>query len=151
MKKKSIITGIVIVALLAIIGLVALFLDVYNDNRIIARESLPSSITNFVGTNFPGTEIRTAEIDFLDYAVWLDDDTSIEFDWNRKWDKIENFKGISRLHLIPDGIRSFTEQQYPGTPVTEISIDDNRYEVRLAGLPIELLFTRGGGYIGVED
>jgi Protein of unknown function (DUF2874). len=150
LKHKRII--IISISVLAAIGLFVLTLDVYNDDRIIDKNGLPESITNFINSNFPGTGIRSAEIDFLDYSVWLDDDTYIEFDWDRNWDQVARYNSQPvPSSLIPNNILSFVKNKYPGSIITEISKDDSRYEIKISDHFFELIFNKQGEYIGIDD
>lgn len=145
--KKIIITAIAIIAIACLSFFV---LDVYNDNRLVAKDSLPKSIVDFIDTNFPETNIRSAEIDFLDYGVWLEDDTYVEFKWNREWDKIERHNASVPSQLMPAGITSFIKEKYPESMITKVSIDDSRYEVNISNNYIELIFNKQGNYIGID-
>ena len=148
MKKKIV---ILTAAFLAILSLGVFTLDVYNDNRLVAKDSLPVSISDFVNTNFPGTTIRSAEIDFLSYTVWLEDDTLIEFDWNRTWEKIECYRNTSvPSQLIPGNITSHIKAKYPEGIITEVSKDDGRYDINLSGHHFELVYDKNGNYIGID-
>ena len=147
MKKKVVILLSVIIA---ITGLGILALEIYNDDRLVAKDSLPNKIVDFVNTNFPGTTIRSADIDFLDYTVWLNDETIIEFDWTRKWEKIERFSLSIPSQLIPNEITSHVKNNYPESIINKISIDDNRYEVNISGQHFELSFDKNGNYIGID-
>jgi|GEM_PF-4910269 len=147
--RKSIVIS---TSILAAIGLFFLTLDVYNDDRIIDKNGLPESIINFINLNFSGTGIRSSEIDFLDYSVWLDDDTYIEFDWDRTWDQVARYNSLPvPSSLIPNSILSFVENKYPGSIITEISKDDGRYEIKISDHFFELIFNKQGEYIGIDD
>jgi hypothetical protein len=149
--KKYIRIGLIAASVAIAIALAVLILDLYNDHRIVARDRLPASITNFVREHFPHVAIRSAEIDFLDYTVWLEDDTCIEFEWNRRWERVENYKGVEVQQLLPDNLLSFIASNYPCTSIAKVSIDDHRYEVSLVGSHHELLFSKTGAYIGADD
>ncbi|MDR2921549.1 MAG: PepSY-like domain-containing protein [Tannerella sp.] len=149
MKKRKII--IISVAILGLVGLSALFIGFYNDDRLVAKEKLPVGIVNFIETNFTGKSIRYAEIDFLDYTVWLEDDTEIEFDWKRNWDKIKRNNLPVPSQLLPSGIFMYIGEKHPESIVTKVSMDDGRYEVYISDYHYELLFSKSGDYIGIDD
>jgi hypothetical protein len=89
-KKKKVMLGIV-----AVLGICACGISgyaIYNDDRPVEPTNLPAGITEFVTQFFPGRQITAAEIDFMDYEIWLDDNTHVEFEWNRKWEQIESYE-----------------------------------------------------------
>ena len=146
-KKIIIITA----TILGIVGLSVLSIGFYNDDRLVAKEKLPAVIVNFIETNFTGKSIRYAEIDFLDYTVWLEDDTEIEFDWKRNWDKIERNTLPVPSQLLPSGIFVYMKEKHPEAIITKVSIDNGRYEVNISDYHYELVFSKSGDYIGIDD
>ena len=148
MKKKLL---IIIAAILCAGGGAIVGYSIYNDDRLVAPTDLPASTTEFVHKYFPGRRVIGAEVDFLDYKVWLSDNTFIEFEWNRNWDKIEVFGANIPTELVPPSITAYVQQNKPNTPITKISKEDYGYEIGLLGSIYEYRFNKAGVYIGLDD
>ncbi len=143
-KKKKIIIAVAIVLCICTAGISGY--AVYNDDRQVAPTDLPESITTFVTQYFPGRQITGAEIDFMDYEVWLDDHTHIEFGWNREWEKIESFNSVIRPELIPPAITAYVAQNLQNGTINMIEKECSGYEVKLSETGYEYNFSKSGQY-----
>ena len=147
-KRKFIVTFMVIVC----VGMVGVSgYAVYNDDRMVAPVDVPQSIKDFIAQYFSGRQITGAMIDFLDYDVWLDDNTHIEFGWNRKWDKVESFNSEIRSDLIPATIMKYMEQNHQEAIINKISKEYFGYRIGVLGADHEYRFNKAGQYIGWDD
>ena len=147
-KKKKIIIAVAIVLCICTAGISGY--AIYNDDRPVAPTDLPESITKFVAQYFPGRQITGAEIDFMDYEVWLDDHTHIEFDWSRKWEKIESFGSVICPELIPPAIMAYVGQNLQGGAIHKIAKEFTGYEVKVSGTGYEYKFGKSGQYRYME-
>jgi len=146
-KRKTIMTFAIVVCVCAF-GIFGY--SIYNDDRSIAPASLPESIITFVEQYFPDRHIISAEIDFMDYEIWLDDDTNISFEWNRKWDKIETYESVINPELIPPAITAYVEKNFQGAILNKISKESNGYEIGISGTNNEYKFNNAGQYRHME-
>lgn len=147
-KKKQIIT----IAIILCVGIGGISgYAAYNDDRTIAPANLPGGIKEFVAHYFPGRQITGAVVDFMDYEVWLSDNSHIEFEWNRKWDKVESLGSALPSDLIPSAITAYIEGNHQGAVINKISKERSGYEIGLWGTGYEYKFSKTGAYIGWDD
>lgn len=148
MRRKYILPLVVLLLLFSGIFLV---LDLYNDNRPIGFNNLPSSIVAFLNTIFPNVAVNGASIDFLEYEVWLNNGIKIEFDTFRNWEKIESHQDVLPLTLIPQNAINYILNHYPEVSIQEISQERFGFEIGFRELNYDLKFSRDGSFYGIDD
>ena len=118
-----------------------------------AAQSLPEPITAFVKQHFPNAAIAGVEPDQehggLEYDVYLNDGTQIDFDANNQWEKVESMKGVPAF-FIPKGVASYVKSNYQNMVITKINKEYHGYDVELAN-GLELKFDRSGNFMGMDD
>jgi hypothetical protein len=116
-------------------------------------QGLPDAITAFIKQHFPNATITGVEPDHdhggLEYDVYLNDGTQIDFDANNQWEKVESMKGVPAF-FIPKAIASHVKGSYQNTVITKINKEHNGYEVELNN-GIELRFDHSGRFLGMDD
>lgn len=116
-------------------------------------QGLPDAITAFIKQQFPNATIAGVEPDHdhggLEYDVYLNDGTQIDFDANNQWEKVESMKGVPAF-FIPKAIASHVKGSYQNTVITKINKEHNGYEVELNN-GIELRFDHSGRFLGMDD
>lgn len=124
------------------------------DDKPVLPSQLPPQITAFVQQNFPGRTISFAQKDYVffgsKYDVVLDDATSIEFDTDNMWDKIDcQFKPVPAT-VIPAPITTTATANFPGAIIVSIDHEHYGYEVKLNN-GLELKFNKQGALIDMDD
>ena len=118
-----------------------------------AAQSLPEPITAFVKQHFPNAAIAGVEPDQehggLEYDVYLNDGTQIDFDANNQWEKVESMKGVPAF-FIPKSGASYVKSNYQNMVITKINKEYHGYDVELAN-GLELKFDRSGNFMGMDD
>ena len=116
-------------------------------------QGLPEAITAFIKQHFPNATIAGVEPDHdhggLEYDVYLNDGTQIDFDANNQWEKVESMKGVPAF-FIPKAIASHVKGSYQNTVITKINKEYNGYEVELNN-GVELRFDGSGRFLGMDD
>ena len=118
-----------------------------------AAQSLPEGITAFIKQQFPNATIVGVDPDHdhggLEYDVYLNDGTQIDFDANNQWEKVESMKGVPAF-FIPKAIASHVKGSYQNAVISKINKEYNGYEVELNN-GVELRFDGSGRFMGMDD
>lgn len=116
-------------------------------------QSLPNAITEFIKQHFPNATIVGIEPDNdhggLEYDVYLNDGTQLDFDANNQWEKVECMSGVPAF-FIPKTIASYVKSNCQNVAITKISKEYHGYDVELAN-GMELAFDRSGRFVGMDD
>ena len=118
-----------------------------------AAQSLPDPITTFIKQNFPNASVVGVEPDHdhggMEYDVYLNDGTELDFDANNQWETIESRgKGVPAA-FIPKAIATYVQGNYQ-MPIVKIHKEHYGYEVELSN-GMELSFDRQGHFMGMDD
>ena len=116
-------------------------------------QGLPDAITAFIKQHFPNATIAGVEPDYdsggLEYDVYLNDGTQIDFDANNQWDQVESMRGVPAF-FIPKGIANYVRSNFQNVAITKINKEYHGYEIELAN-GVELNFDRSGNFMGMDD
>lgn len=119
-----------------------------------AAQSLPEGITTFIKQNFPNATITGVEPDHdhggMEYDVYLNDGTELDFDANNQWETIESRgKGVPAA-FIPKAIATYVKSNYQNMSIVKIHKEHFGYEIELPN-GLELSFDRQGHFMGMDD
>lgn len=116
-------------------------------------QSLPGAITAFLKQHFPNATIVGVEPDHdhggLEYDVYLNDGTKVDFDANNQWDQVESMKGVP-AYFIPKGIANYVRSNYQNMTITKVNKEYHGYEIELAN-GLDLNFDSSGRFLGMDD
>ena len=128
--------------------------SVFDDDKPITINELPSAAVNFVQQHFVGVEISYAKMDRelggYDYEVVLSDGTSLEFDSNGQWTSIDGERAELPSSVVPAEIAAYVQQKYSHAYIEKISRSKRYYEVELNN-DLELIFDKAYNFIRVDD
>lgn len=116
--------------------------------------ALPEPITTFLKQYFPGATVAGVETDNeyggLEYDVYLNDGTEVDFDARNQWEKVDCHTKAVPAALVPSAIASYVKANYQSLPITKI--DNNRYgyDIELSN-GLELKFNANGQFMGIDD
>ena len=113
---------------LAVLALTAALL---NADMIIAPNSLPQNIQNFIATHFKA-QIGLVEMDRKSYEIYLTDGTELEFDIMGNWKEIESKLTPIDFAVLPANIASIIKNQFPNTALVEVERKINYYKIKLS-------------------
>lgn len=118
-----------------------------------ATQALPEAITSFLKQHFPNATVVGVEPDHdhggLEYDVYLNDGTKVDFDTNNQWDQVESMKGVP-AYFIPKGIANYVRSNYQNMTITKVNKEYNIYEIELAN-GLDLNFDSSGRFLGMDD
>ena len=118
-----------------------------------ATQALPGAITAFLKQHFPNATVVGVEPDHdhggLEYDVYLNDGTKVDFDTNNQWDQVESMKGVP-AYFIPKGIANYVRSNYQNMTITKVNKEYNIYEIELAN-GLDLNFDSPGRFLGMDD
>ena len=124
------------------------------DDKPITFEQLPAKAQQFIKTNFPQEKIAFTSLDrdiFGDtYDVLFASGTKLEFTDKGEWKEIECKYSTFDEKFIPEQIRKYVTDTYPGTKYVKIEKGKNGYEVELTN-GLELTFDRNFVLIDIDD
>lgn len=116
-------------------------------------QSLPGAITAFLKQHFPNATVVGVEPDHdhggLEYDVYLNDGTQIDFDANNQWDQVESMRGVP-AYFIPKGIANYVRSNYQNMAITKVNKEYHGYEIELAN-GLDLNFDSSGRFLGMDD
>ena len=85
----------------------------------------------------------------LEYDVYLNDGTQVDFDANNQWEKVESMKGVPAA-LVPKAIATYVKGNYQNLAITKINKEYGGYEIELAN-GMDLKFDGSGRFMGMDD
>ncbi len=127
------------------IAVIILFLVAWSIEyeKTISTDELPPTAQQFLATYYPDNTVVLAKkkLDELctTYKATYSDGSKVEFFRNGEWKKIETRMQAIPQEIIPSQIRTYVEQTFPGTIITEIDHKRGKYNVELNN-SIELTF-----------
>ncbi|MDA3865591.1 MAG: PepSY-like domain-containing protein [Salinivirgaceae bacterium] len=131
------------------------FINAENDRKYIAINELPTSILEYVSTNYSSQTILYAEQDYEDgaliFEVKLSNGIELEFTSDGALISSDQHISISDLPVI---IIEYVETNYPNNVIDEVEIEyedgQEMYKVKLDN-DIELYFDMDGNFIKMEE
>ena len=118
------------------------------------QQALPEAITAFLNKNFPGAAVVGVETDNehggLEYDVYLNDGTEVDFDTRNQWEKVDCKVKAVPASLVPPTIASYVKTNYLSLPITKIDNKRYGYEIELSK-GIDLKFSSNCQFMGVDD
>lgn len=122
------------------------------DTRITEKE-LPvvvkKNLTKYFGKKKITTIIKDVDITKVEYNVYFDDQTEVEFRSNGEIKEVKSYNGISQ-GIVPAKISSYVKNNYPNEVIIKWSRGINKHEIELSnGLDLE--FTSKGDFFRIDD
>lgn len=116
-------------------------------------QTLPEAITTFLKQHFPNATITGVEPDQdhggLEYDVYLNDGTELDFDANNQWETIECRAKAVPATFIPKAIATYVKGNYQ-LPIVKIHKEHFGYEIELSN-GLDLNFDHSGQFMGMDD
>lgn len=125
-----------------------------DNDRVISKDKLPVNTQKFISAHFPGLKISYVkeERDLFEknYQVVFTDGTKLEFQRNGEWKEVDCRYSQVPSMIIPEAIKKYVNEHYPGEKVLQIDHDRNDYEVKLSNR-LELTFDKRFNLIDIDD
>ena len=116
-------------------------------------QTLPEAITTFLKQHFPNATITGVEPDQdhggLEYDVYLNDGTELDFDANNQWETIKCRAKAVPATFIPKAIATYVKGNYQ-LPIVKIHKEHFGYEIELSN-GLDLNFDHSGQFMGMDD
>ncbi len=106
------------------------------NDKPISVNALPVKAQTLLSNHFSNQKVLLATIETgvisRSYDVVLQNGTKLEFDKKGNLTEINSKHGKVPAQLIPQAIRNYLKDNYPGQMVKKMEINKNEYEVELA-------------------
>ena len=106
------------------------------NDRLVKKSELPAESQQFINEYFAGIELTYAKLerDFLErsYEVVLADGTKIEFVNKGAWKEVDCRYSEVPAAIVPQAVREYVAQKYPGEKILKIERDRGNYELKLS-------------------
>ena len=106
-----------------------------DNKKPVTFEQMPAPAQQFVKTHFASSKVlaTTFERELLEksYDVVLNDGTKLEFDSKGEWTDVACPKSGVPSKVLPEGIKTYLNSNFPNVKVKKIERDSREYEVTL--------------------
>lgn len=107
-----------------------------DDDKPVRIEQLPQSAQQFIKTHFGDSKVAIAKMEtgWFDksYDIIFTDGNKLEFDKQGNWKEINCKYSAVPASVIPEQIKKYVTENYPGAQVLKIERDKRDYEVKLS-------------------
>ncbi len=97
---------------------------------------IPVRSQNFLDQHFSRNSIILVEMDKddegMEYSVWLNDGTRVDFDIHGSWKRVARKKTGVPVELVPPAIMEYVKTHYPDNVVTKFSKKNYGYKLELS-------------------
>lgn len=125
-----------------------------DNDKLIKKSELPVQAQQFLDNHFADIKITYAKLerDFLErsYEVVLADGTKLEFTIKGDWKEVDCRYEEVPAAIIPQEIREYVNQNYPGVKILKIEYDRGFYELKLSNR-YELTFNKNYNIIDIDN
>lgn len=123
-----------------------------DQEKIITQNELPQEVASYISRNFPNATVAQAvqEREGLgkSYNIILSDGISLEFNGKEITD-IKSNRALPDA-AVPQKIRAYVTENYPGSAVTQWDTDANGQQAKLDN-GIELQFNKAGNFQRIDQ
>lgn len=125
-----------------------------DDDKPIQPNQLPEKAQQIINDNFPGDPVlyATRESEAFEsttYDVRLKSGTELDFDAAGDWLNIDTAPREVPDALVPQGVLSYVQDNYPDLLIVKIDRDRRDYEVELNN-DMELVFDLSGKFLRLD-
>ena len=143
----------ILFALVAIFTLGVSNVSADND-KLVSKSELPAKTQQFLDQYFANVKITYAKLerDLFDrsYEVVLADGTKLEFTSQGEWKDVDCRYEEVPAAIVPQAIREYVSNNYPGEKILKIEKDRGYYEVKLSNR-YELTFNKDYKIVDIDN
>ena len=125
-----------------------------DNDKLVNKSELPVQAQKFIDANFAGIKLTYAKLerDFLDrsYEVVLADGTKLEFTVKGAWKDVDCRYSEVPAAIVPNAIKDYVQQNYPGEKVLKIEHENGFYELTLSNR-YELTFNKDYKIVDIDN
>lgn len=104
-------------------------------DRPVSPDQIPAAAKEFLATHYPDSRPALVKKEFehlrVTYKVILTDATKLEFHGDGRWKVLESKHGIIPAEIVPQPIRDYITENFPGCSVSELKHGRRSYKVEL--------------------
>lgn len=115
-------------------------------DMMIAPETLPANIQQFVQTNFPNANIIYAERDRKSFEIKLNTGAEVEFYANGDWKEIKSYQNFP-LSVLPQPVVDAVKNTHPQAFIIKAEKTWNGFEIKTSNM-MEIYITASGQIMG---
>lgn len=127
---------------------------VADNDKLINKSELPAQAQQFIDAHFANVKLTYAKLerDFFErsYEVVLADGTKIEFASNGSWRDVDCRYEEVPAAIIPQAIKEYVNNNYPGEKILKIEHDRGYYELKLSNR-YELTFNKDYKIVDIDN
>ena len=125
-----------------------------DNDKLINKSELPVQAQQFIDAHFANVKLTYAKLerDFFErsYEVVLADGTKIEFASNGSWTDVDCRYEEVPAAIIPQAIKEYVNNNYPGEKILKIEHDRGYYELKLSNR-YELTFNKDYKIVDIDN
>jgi hypothetical protein len=125
-----------------------------DNDKLINKSELPVQAQQFIDAHFANVKLTYAKLerDFFErsYEVVLADGTKIEFASNGSWRDVDCRYEEVPAAIIPQAIKEYVNNNYPGEKILKIEHDRGYYELKLSNR-YELTFNKDYKIVDIDN
>lgn len=125
-----------------------------DNDKLINKSELPVQAQKFIDAHFANVKLTYAKLerDFFErsYEVVLADGTKIEFASNGSWRDVDCRYEEVPAAIIPQAIKEYVNNNYPGEKILKIEHDRGYYELKLSNR-YELTFNKDYKIVDIDN
>lgn len=125
-----------------------------DNDKLINKSELPVQAQQFIDAHFANIKLTYAKLerDFFErsYEVVLADGTKIEFASNGSWRDVDCRYEEVPAAIIPQAIKEYVNNNYPGEKILKIEHDRGYYELKLSNR-YELTFNKDYKIVDIDN
>lgn len=125
-----------------------------DNDKLINKSELPAQAQQFIDAHFANVKLTYAKLerDFFErsYEVVLADGTKIEFASNGSWRDVDCRYEEVPAAIIPQAIKEYVNNNYPGEKILKIEHDRGYYELKLSNR-YELTFNKDYKIVDIDN
>ena len=125
-----------------------------DNDKLINKSELPVQAQQFIDAHFANVKLTYAKLerDFFErsYEVVLADGTKIEFASNGSWRDVDCRYEEVPAAIIPQAIKEYVNNNYPGEKILKIEHERGYYELKLSNR-YELTFNKDYKIVDIDN
>ena len=125
-----------------------------DNDKLINKSELPVQAQQFIDAHFANVKLTYAKLerDFFErsYEVVLANGTKIEFASNGSWRDVDCRYEEVPAAIIPQAIKEYVNNNYPGEKILKIEHDRGYYELKLSNR-YELTFNKDYKIVDIDN
>lgn len=125
-----------------------------DNDKLVKKSDLPVQAQQFIDSHFENVKITYAKLerDLFErsYEVVLADGAKLEFTSRGDWKEVDCRYGEVPAPIVPQAIREYVNNNYPGEKILKVERDRGYYELKLSNR-YELTFNKDYNIVDIDN